>query len=202
MEFLVEEASMEAALRLIIPRIIGEVSFEIYPFQCKNDLMSSLPQRLRGYSSWLPDNYRIVVIVDRDDDSCEELKANLEKIALRAGIVTKTASDEDNFQLVNRLAIEELEAWFFGDWEAVCRAYPKLNPRVPGKQGFRDSDAIRGGTWEALERHLQRSGYFKTGLRKLEAARAIGEHMEPDRNRSKSFGVFREVLIEITQREG
>ncbi len=33
-----------------------------------------------------------------------------------------------------------------------------------------DPDAIPGGTWEAFERVLQRSGYFQTGLRKLEAA--------------------------------
>jgi hypothetical protein len=31
-ELLVEEPSMEAALRLLLPRILGELSFEVYPY--------------------------------------------------------------------------------------------------------------------------------------------------------------------------
>jgi hypothetical protein len=197
-EFLVEEASMEAALRLLVPRIIGAVSFEVYPFQCKQNLLGSLPNRLRGYAAWLPDNYRIVVIVDRDDDDCRNLKRTLDEHAQAAGLVTRTESLARDYQIVNRLAVQELEAWFFGDWEAVCQAYPRVNRNIPTKKGFRHPDDISGGTWEALERHLRRAGYFKTGLRKVEAARSITQHMEPARNRSLSFQVFRHALSEMT----
>lgn len=55
-ELLVEEASMEAALRLLLPRIIGDTSFAIYPYQCKEDLLRSLPNRMRGYAAWLPES--------------------------------------------------------------------------------------------------------------------------------------------------
>jgi len=50
------------------------------------------------------------------------------------------------FQVINRIAIEELEAWFFGDWPAMCAAYPKLDASVPKRAGLRDPDAIKGGT--------------------------------------------------------
>lgn len=196
-EFLVEELSMEAALRIIVPRVVGGVSFEVYPFQCKQDLLGSISQRLRGYAAWLPDNYRVVVVVDRDDDDCKELKESLEQAAQRAGLATRTHLRGGIYQVVNRIAIEELEAWFFGDWDAVCEAYPGVNRNVPYKQGFRDSDSVLGGTWEALERHLRRAGYFQTGLRKVEAARAIAECMKPGRNRSRSFQVFQSVLTEM-----
>ena len=41
------------------------------------------------------------------------------------------------------------------------------------KSAYGDPDAIKGGTWEAMERELQRAGYFKSGLAKIEAARVI-----------------------------
>jgi hypothetical protein len=98
------------------------------------------------------------------------------------------------FQVINRIAIEELEAWFFGDWPAMCAAYPKLDASVPKRAGLRDPDAIKGGTWEALERELNRKGYFESGLRKLELARTVAPLMEPHRNRSDSFASFRDAL--------
>jgi hypothetical protein len=196
-EFLVEEPSMEAALRMIVPRVIGDVSFEVYPFQCKNDLLSNLARRLQGYSAWLPDNYRIVVVVDRDDDDCNQLKNRLERTASSVGLSTRAHPRGRVYQVVNRVVIEELEAWFFGDWEAVCEAYPGVSRNVPYKRGFRDPDSIPGGTWEALERHLQRAGYFDSGLRKIEVARSIAQRMQPGRNRSRSFQVFQAALAEM-----
>lgn len=197
-DFLVEEASMEAALRLLLPRIIGDTSFAIYPHQCKEDLLDGLPNRMRGYAAWLPESYRVVVVVDCDDDDCMELKERLEQAASDANLATRTQSDGPNYRVVNRIAIEELEAWFFGDWNAVCQAFPKVNRNVPNKQGYRNPDRIAGGTWEALERVLKRAGHFKTGLRKIEAARSIAEYMDPEQNRSLSFQMFRNVLTEMT----
>ena len=184
---------MEQALRILIPKIT-DVEFEVYPYQCKQDLLSKLPDRLRGYAHWLPPDWRIVVIVDRDDDDCAQLKQRMDAAA--ASLRTRNRGSSGNYQVVSRMAIEELEAWFFGDWEAVRSAYPKVSPNIPSKQGYRDSDAIAGGTWEALERHLKRAGYFRTGLRKVEAARTIAQHMNPDRNRSASFRALLHVLRE------
>jgi len=99
---------------------------------------------------------------------------------------------------VNRLAVEELEAWFFGDVEAIAAAYPRVPRNLARKAPFRNPDRIKGGTWEALERVLQRAGHFPGGLGKIEAARAIARHMDPQRNRSRSFCVFRDALLEIS----
>ncbi len=187
----VEEYSMETVLEQLLPKLLGEIEFQIVRFQCKNDLLQHAPDRLKAYAAWLPDTWRILVLVDRDDDDCADLKARLEQMAAAAGLLTKTkAGQGQRFQVVNRIAIEELEAWFFGDWTAVQAAYPRVPATVPQKAGFRDPDAIAGGTWEALERILKKAGYFSTGLRKLECARAVAAHMEPARNSSKSFKKF------------
>lgn len=196
-EIIVEEPSSEAALRLVLPRILGTTSFEIYTHSCKDELLQRLPSRLRGYSSWLPETWRIVVLVDRDDDRCAKLKNRLESIARDAGLATRSNNAPSRFAVVNRIAIEELEAWYFGDWTAVRRAYPRVPANIPMQTRYRDPDAIKGGTWEAFEHILQASGYFKTGLRKLEAARAIAEFMDPRQNTSRSFKALRDALVQM-----
>ncbi len=187
LELLVEEPSMEAFLRALLPRLLPQdCTFEIHPFQGKPDLLGKLEQRLRGYAAWLPVDWRIVVVLDRDDEDCRSLKQRMESIARRAGLRTRTQAP-DNWQVINRIAIEELEAWYFGDWDAVRSVYPNVPVQIPRRAQYRDPDAIRGGTWEAFERILQRAGYFRGGLRKTEAARAIAEQIEPMRNTSRSF---------------
>jgi len=92
--------------------------------------------------------------------------------------------------VLNRISVEELEAWFFGDIPALCKVYPKLSPRLANQKGLRDPDAVKGGTWEKLERILQKQGYHQGGFPKILAARQISAQMEPARNRSHSFQVF------------
>jgi len=197
LEILVEEPSMEAFLRELLPRLLGDrASFEIYPYQCKDDLLNKLPARLEGYSNFLPDNWRIVVVVDRDDDVCESLKNRMEKMVAAAGLKSRKGRAGKTWQVANRIAIEELEAWYFGDWEAVRQVYARVKRTIPSVAQYRDPDAIAGGTWEAFERLLKKSGYFRNGLRKTEAARVLGKHIEPDHNRSRSFQVFRDVVLE------
>ncbi|KVD16058.1 hypothetical protein WI80_00080 [Burkholderia ubonensis] len=187
----VEEYSMEVALEELLPMLLDGVDFQIIRFQCKDDLLKKAPTRLKGYASWLPESWRILVLVDRDDDNCVELKAELEGMAAAAGLRTKTSvGNGRSFQVVNRIAVEELEAWFFGDWTAVQAAYPRVPANLPQKAPFRDPDAILGGTWEALERVLKLAGYFSTGLRKLELARSVASHMDPAQNKSRSFQAF------------
>ncbi len=198
LELLVEEPSMEAFLRSLLPRLLPQDrTFEVHPFQGKSDLLGKLGSRLRGYAAWLPADWRIVVVVDRDDQDCRELKRQLESIARGAGLRTRSHSGNAPWQLVNRIAIEELEAWYFGDWAAVRSAYPRASANVPRRQGFRDPDAIAGGTWEAFERVMQAHGYFKGGLLKIEAARAIGAHIDSARSSSHSLRAFSAAISEV-----
>jgi hypothetical protein len=161
-------------------------------------LLKKLPDRLRAYSGWLPADCRIVVLVDGNGQDCRRLKRQLEGMSLRAGFFTKTKPrPRGGFQVANRIAVEELEAWFFGDPEAIVAAYPRVPIEFAHRRRFRDPDAIQGGTAEALERVLQRAGYHPGGLSKVQAARDIARHMEPARNRSRSFRHFRDALEQL-----
>lgn len=197
-ECLVEEPSAEAALHYLIPQIVPDAGFSIHPFQGKHDLLRKLPARLRGYRSWLPEDGRIVVLIDADQNDCKQQKAQLEQYASTAGFVTSTTCAAGaTFQVLNRLAMHELEAWLLGDRDALQKAYPKVAKDLEKKKGYRNPDSIRD-TWEALERVLQQAGYHKSGLRKIEAARAIAQHMRPGANRSPSFRVFCQGLQALT----
>jgi len=198
-EFLVEEPSAEAALANVVPRIVGtDATFKIHPHNGKRDLLAKLPDRLAGYAPWLPQDWRIVVLIDEDRQACRDLKQELERAARRAGLVTWSANKSPLARVLNRLAVEELEAWFFGDVDALRSAFPRVSPSLANRAAFRDPDAIRGGTWEALERVLKRVGYYPGGLLKTDASRRISEHMIPERNRSRSFVVFRDALRQMT----
>ena len=196
-EFHVEEVSMEAFLAACLPSIRpADCTFQIHPYQGKDALLRKIGDRLKGYSTWMPAEYRIVVIVDRDRDECEELKSRLEEICESAGLRSRRVAGGPDWQVITRIAIEELEAWYFGDWQAVRQAYPGVPPKIPTQARYRDPDAIAGGTWEAFERILKRHGYFKQGIAKVQAATAVGPHIDPVRNRSRSFEVFRGAIAE------
>ena len=158
--------------------------------------MRKLETRLKGYAAWLPPEYRIVVIVDRDNDDCQNLKSTLEQKCKNVGLRSRRVANGLDWQVVTRIAIEELEAWYFGDWQAVRSAYPRASPNTPKQASYRDPDAIKNGTWEAFERVMKRHGYFKQGLAKLDAASAVGQHIDPKRNRSRSFAVFYNAIVE------
>jgi hypothetical protein len=113
-EFLVEELSAEAALHNLVPKICGEgISFYVHAFRSKSDLMNKLPKRLKGYSNFLPPDWRIVVLIDEDREDCVSLKENLNKVAVDAGLTVKSRAHVSKFQVLNLLVVEELEAWFF-----------------------------------------------------------------------------------------
>lgn len=198
LEILVEEPSMEAALKNLLPKMLPvETTSRLLSFQGKQNLLRELPLRLRGYAAWITADYRIVVLIDEDRQNCLELKEQLETAAHEAGLSTKTNAGGARFQVLNRIAVEELEAWFLGDLAALRQAYPRLPASLATAPRFHNSDAIAGGTWEELERIFQRAGYFKGGYPKIEAARAISSQMEPERNRSHSFQIFRAGLMAL-----
>lgn len=186
--FLVEELSMEFFLRAWLSRVLpAGCNFEIHAHRGKSDLLGKLESRLRAYASWLPSQTKISVIVDRDDESCEILKKQLEASVARSGLLSRSKSKGQRWQVATIIAIEELEAWYFGDWKAVKTVYPRVSETIVDKAPYRNSDSIVGGTWEAFARVMNEFGYFKQGLLKLEAAQTIGGQVDVRRSRSMSF---------------
>jgi len=189
----------ESALTQLLPKILpSNVTFNIHGYRGKQKFLKNVPNRLKGYQPSLPPDWKIVLLIDEDREDCLKLKKQLEDMAISAGLIPKSSCQKSkSFQVLNRIVVEELEAWFFGDVEAICQAYPKVSPHLAKQKGYRDPDAIKGGTWEALERVLKKAGYHLGGLDKPKASSEISQYMNPESNRSKSFQVFYQGLLEI-----
>lgn len=200
LEILIEEPSVQPVLKHLLPKIAPGITFRLITFQGKKDLLTQLPQRLNAYTKWLPDNYRIVVLVDEDRQDCHKLKQYLETAAQKANLPTKSRPNPTgHFIVLNRIAVEELEAWFFGDLTALRTVYPRIPASLNKKQPYRHPDQIIGGTWEALERVLQRAGYFAGGLSKIKLAQDIAPYMQPENNLSPSFQIFQQGLYALLE---
>ncbi|MFM6368048.1 MAG: DUF4276 family protein, partial [Dolichospermum sp.] len=144
-EFLVEEASTEIALNLIVPKIIGNIhTFKIHNFQSKDRLLKRLPERMKAYANFIPDDWRIVILVDEDRSDCQELK---KKLYNASSVVTQKKGNI----VLHRIVVEELESWFIGDVAAIRTEYEKIPASLSQQAKFRDPDTIKGGTWEELD---------------------------------------------------
>ncbi|WP_232319719.1 DUF4276 family protein [Prosthecochloris sp. HL-130-GSB] len=92
-ELILEEPSAEAAMRLIMPKILaGRAEVNYINMRNKSRLLQELPARLRGYKEQIRSgaDIRIVVLIDRDSDDCEALKSRLEQMAYEAGLATRS----------------------------------------------------------------------------------------------------------------
>jgi hypothetical protein len=189
-EFLVEEPSAEAFLRNILPKVINRrATYKIIAHQGKGDLLKKLDGKLRSYSKILSLGDKVVVLVDQDKEECIELKENLDKIALNAGLSIKSKPEKDKIIVVNRIAIEELEAWFLGDESAIKQSY--INVRhIP--KSFKNPDNLTN-SWERLEA-LLRDFKYRNLKGKIEVAKKISEKMDPAHNLSASFRCFLEGI--------
>ena len=186
-EVYTEELSAQCALDNLMPKILGpDHTFMVHTFRGKAQLIAEIPKRLKGYAAWMPDDWRVIVLVDEDREDCLALKRKLDEAAAGAGIQDR---------ILNRIVVEELESWFFGDFEALRAVYPKLKASIPQRERFRDPDQIAGGTWEALDLILRQAGY--PGLGKTETATKVSALMDPARNRSKSFQAFRDGVLRL-----
>lgn len=156
-------------------------------------LLDELSKRLRA----LQEAYRyndqemcIAVVVDNDKRDTSQFYQALIDVAHKAGITA------DHFFSI---AVEEMEAWMLGDFDAIVKAYPKQKDRILSKYTQYNQDSICG-TWEVLADLLTKNGLkeFRTrnptfaeiGKSKYEWADLIGRQMKIRENKSPSFQKF------------
>ncbi len=208
-EILVEDVSGKIALESILKKILGpdgqDHSYRIFPYKGvghipknlkgnkdpqKQMLLNRLPQMLKAYGKSLQ-NFpsAVVVVVDLDDKDCIPFKQEMIDILNDCNPKPTT---------LFRIAIEEGEAWFLGDRNAVKIAYPRAKERVLNVYA---QDSICG-TWEKLadavypggSQKLKQLGWPHTGKAKCEWANNIAPHLDVDSNQSRSFQVFRDGI--------
>jgi hypothetical protein len=210
-EILVEDQSGKAMLDILVPRIIGrEHTFDVKAYKgigripqkqnkavdaSKRILLDNLPRLLAGYGkSWSIGYGAVIVVCDLDDKCLKTFRAELLAI-----LHASNPAPETRFCI----AIEEGEAWFLGDSQAIKSAYPKAKASVLDAY---KPDSICG-TWEKLAdaifkggaKMLVAQGWQTVGAEKSAWANNIAPHMNLTDNQSPSFSYFRNKLIELAE---
>lgn len=164
--FLLEEKSMKAFLDILLPKILPpDVNFYTIAHEGKSDLKKSLPIKLKAWN--IPDS-RFLVVQDQDSNDCRALKQELLQLC-----------GEYKREILVRIACHELEAWYWGDLEAVQQAYHKDLGKIGRKRAYRIPDNI-----VSPKRELQK---LLPEHQQIDGARRIAEYIEVDRNTSASF---------------
>lgn len=169
--FLVEENSMRDTLNGLLPRVLPSgVTWQCIPHEGKSDLEKSIPRKLRA---WNEPGVRFVILRDQDSADCQQVKKHLVELCRQGG----------KKDVLVRVVCRELESWFLGDFQAVETAMnvEGLTP-LYGKAKFRQPDDVQA-PFEEIKKLIP---LYQKGS----GARAIAPHLEPSRNRSKSFQVF------------
>jgi len=210
LEFLVEDLSGKKALEILVKKIIDKNhTWNIHSYKGigrippgmkdvndpkKRMLLTQLPKLLNGYGKTFagyPKTYQAVVIVitDLDNRVFEDYICELKEVLEKCSKKPKTEFC---------LAIEEGEAWFLGDLNAIRKAYPNVKVRIISNY---KNDSICG-TWEKLadavylggSQKLKKMGWPYTGQAKCEWAKKIAPHIDVNANQSESFQVFRDGI--------
>ncbi len=166
--FMLEEPSAKILLDSLLPRILPpDVSFICIPHEGKQDLDKSIPIKLKH---WNVPNSWFVVVRDKDQSDCVQLKQRLKQLCEANG----------RPETLIRIAVHELESWFLGDLAAVGTAFglPKLAKQQQGKK-FRDPDSLANAQ-EELKKLVK-------GYQKIAGAKKISPHLSFDTNTSISF---------------
>lgn len=184
--FLLEERSMQEALRGILPKIYPDwvegVHWIAVPHQGKSDLEASVPRKLRA---WNVEGDRFVIMRDNDGGDCRTHKQRLVKLA----------SAKLPEAVLVRIVCQELEGWFLGDLPAVFAAYPVAERNYNRRRRRYPEPDCMTNAKDELDRLTEVSG-------KVGRAKAIGEHMNLEDNASRSFQVFVSGLKRLVEGQG
>ena len=213
-QFLIEDKSSEELIRILMSRLLlnrNDLSFDCKSFKGLGRLpkkktvtgiktgcmLQDLEMYLTGFDKSLVSygkNAVIIVVLDNDKRDPKSFKNELVQIAM---------SHIHNVEFAICLAIEEVEAWLLGDYNALLQAYP--NARVSCWNSY-VQDSICN-TWEHLADVIYPGGYQKMkkdcptykeiGTIKSEWAKSIGPYMDIANNQSPSFNAF---ISEISSR--
>jgi hypothetical protein len=207
-EVLVEDSSGAKLVETLLPALIGGYgephTWRVHSYKgigrlppnlaaggdpAKRALLNQLPRLLSGYGK-TPGIDAVVVVVDNDERDWKVFLGELKALLTKCDPAPNT---------IFRLAIEEMEAWYLGDRQAILAAYPKAKMAVLDSYE-QDSTC---GTWECLadavypggSAAIRKAGWPLPGQVKHQWADAIARHMNVEENKSPSFAKFRNGIL-------
>jgi hypothetical protein len=179
--FLLEEPSAKVMLEALLPRILpSTVSCRYIVFQGKQDLEKQMTRKIRGYR--VP-SARFVVLRDKDAEDC---------VAVKERLVAKCEEAGCSNRCLVRIACHELESWYLGDLAAVDSGLGMGRlAKLQNKKPYNNPDDLASPA--------KRLQSIAPSYQKVGGSRAIGPHLDINRNLSHSFRVFVEGLRRLVR---
>lgn len=174
---MVEEPSIGHVVNIIAERLGIANRTKIIAHEGKGDLKRSFPRKVRAWNAGM--TTRFVICMDNDTANCTVLKNELR------ALLPPNPSHE--FKI--RLVMNELEAWYLGDMDALELAgYIPKDSAVKNqkKKSFRVPENMVNAKREFLK-------LVKT-QGQITLARSIAPHLNLQNDRCKSFKHFVEAL--------
>lgn len=196
---LVEGPSELAFLQAWASRLVPGHSIRVHPHQGKGSLpaalatspnprkrgvLDQLPAKLRGFAASLdPAKDGVLVLVDADNDSCSQLAADISKAATACA---------PRLNVVVRIAVEEMEAFYLGDQRGLKVAFPDAD--LDRARAYSPDSIV--GTWELFGDIIG----DPSGSKVLWAEK-MGPRIttSPARSRSPSFKALCRGLLRLAQ---
>jgi hypothetical protein len=209
-EIHVEDTSGKCALETLIPKLLNDAAtYRIHSYKglgqipkglrpgtdaSKRVLLDRLPKLLQGHGKSLQDG-TVVIICDLDER---------DKISFLSELHQVLDACNPKPETLFCLAVEEFEAWYLGDLDAVKRAYPRAKNSILINY---TNDSICG-TWEYLadavykggSKELKKRGRSAVGSEKTIWAKEITPYMNVNNNKSPSFNEMFANLTTINKK--
>lgn len=183
LEFLLEEPSMEKALKNILPAILPpeyqyNINYFLRPHHGKSDLQKSIPNKMKHYGNY-HEPILFIILHDQDSNDCIQLRKELMGLC-----------ENGRCPFLIRIVCRELESWFLGDMDAIETAFPgKFRAdKYKNKAKFRNPDLLNAA---------DELGKILPGFNKGIAAEYISKHLKLEQNTSPSFKKFVSGLKKI-----
>lgn len=171
---------MKALLENLLPRLFPGLNMLCVAHEGKSDLERSIPRKLK---SWKVPGDRFVVVRDADGTDCKVLKDALVALCQEAGRPCTLV----------RIVCQELEAWYFGQPDALAAAFGNGSLRTLGSRSrFRNPDTI-------VQPSKQLGGLCPE-FQKVSGARRMASYLFYPRNVSVSFRAFIEGVARVSDR--
>jgi len=176
--FLLEEESAVEMLKQFLPRCFPTLRCTYRRFAGISELFKRLEITIRNHADA---QCPVVILCDQDDKDCVERKGKVLELCQKTG---------QQSRCIIRIACRELESWYLAQLDIVANHFgvPELANR---QKRYSNPDNVAKPSKE-LERLTKRQ------YQKVKGSRIMGQHLDPDIERSVSFKHFVETLRKIS----
>ena len=169
---LTEELSIKEFLEVFIEKNFPCINFRVFAHRGYTHLQKEMRNKLRSFRAIYQQNVQFIILHDKDDNNCIELKGKLSDLA----------NEGDIRDFTIRIVCSELESWYLGDLRALDIIQGSNYHSMQMKEKYRAPDNLQKPSQELMK--------IFPAYEKVKHSKEYGRHLNISDNRSHSYNVF------------